>query len=130
MKTKRCKKVKGTLAYMAPEIKKGQTQSSHASDVYSIGILLWELFAGRRPCNEKGLHLTCIYAACKQLFGQNSSGKKKLTLSAVNLVLRATEKRLTAISKCSLANGCEVRPRPCSLPVQLRSGSHNHPTQV
>jgi len=38
----------GTLLYMSPEILRGETASS-ASDVFSLGALLYELWAGRHP---------------------------------------------------------------------------------
>jgi len=38
----------GTLLYMPPEILRGETASS-ASDVFSLGALLYELWAGRHP---------------------------------------------------------------------------------
>ncbi len=38
----------GTLAYMAPEVLEGR-EATAASDVYSIGILLFEMLVGRRP---------------------------------------------------------------------------------
>jgi serine/threonine-protein kinase len=38
----------GTLLYMPPEILRGETASS-ASDVYSLGAFLYELWAGRSP---------------------------------------------------------------------------------
>ncbi len=38
----------GTLLYMSPEIFRGERASS-ASDVYSMGLLLYELWAGRHP---------------------------------------------------------------------------------
>ncbi|GHF58971.1 serine/threonine-protein kinase [Deinococcus metalli] len=43
-------KVSGSPYYMAPEIYHGETSSS-ASDVYSLGILMYELLGGDRPFN-------------------------------------------------------------------------------
>jgi serine/threonine-protein kinase len=39
--------VKGKLAYLAPELLRG-TAPTPQSDLFSVGILLWEVFAGRR----------------------------------------------------------------------------------
>ena len=38
----------GIIPYMAPEILQGQKYTK-ASDVYSFGMIMWELMTGRRP---------------------------------------------------------------------------------
>jgi tetratricopeptide (TPR) repeat protein len=40
--------VGGTPAYMAPELWKGE-KPSVASDIYALGVVLWELHSGKRP---------------------------------------------------------------------------------
>ena len=44
----------GTLAYIAPEQLRGE--SSHASDLYSLGVTLFEMLAGELPFNEKNAY--------------------------------------------------------------------------
>jgi predicted Ser/Thr protein kinase/tetratricopeptide (TPR) repeat protein len=44
----------GTPAYMAPEVLIGET-STEASDVYSLGVVLYECLAGRRPYEQGSL---------------------------------------------------------------------------
>jgi serine/threonine protein kinase/Tfp pilus assembly protein PilF len=45
----------GTPAYMAPEVLMGEP-SSVASDIYSLGVMLFECLAGRRPYEAPQLH--------------------------------------------------------------------------
>ena len=39
----------GTLAYMAPELRDGKQQADERSDLYSIGVMLFEMLTGERP---------------------------------------------------------------------------------
>jgi serine/threonine-protein kinase len=43
----------GTPAYMAPEQVEGSKELTAAVDVYAVGVLLFELLAGRHPFDEK-----------------------------------------------------------------------------
>ena len=42
--------IAGTLPYMAPELLRGQ-RGDHRSDIWALGVLLYEMVAGRRPFN-------------------------------------------------------------------------------
>lgn len=44
--------VLGTEAYMAPEQQQGLAATSTASDIYSLGLLMFELFSGERPSSN------------------------------------------------------------------------------
>ncbi len=43
----------GTLAYMAPEVRDGEQPPSPRSDLYSIGVMLFEMLAGKRPAGAE-----------------------------------------------------------------------------
>jgi eukaryotic-like serine/threonine-protein kinase len=42
----------GTPEYMAPEVSKGE-RASFASDIYSLGVILYEIVTGQRPVEDK-----------------------------------------------------------------------------
>jgi serine/threonine protein kinase len=41
--------VMGTLAYMSPEQQTSPQDVNHLSDIYSVGVILYELFTGQKP---------------------------------------------------------------------------------
>ena len=44
--------IMGTESYMAPEQHHGISETSARSDIYSLGVLMYELFTGRLPSND------------------------------------------------------------------------------
>jgi len=51
----------GSLAWMAPEVLVHPKKFTQKSDVYSYGIILWELFAKKNPCPSALPHVTFAY---------------------------------------------------------------------
>ncbi|RIA91165.1 kinase-like domain-containing protein [Glomus cerebriforme] len=53
----------GIIPYMAPEIFQGQKYSK-ASDIYSFGMIMWELMTGRRPFWDRNHDTELIIEIC------------------------------------------------------------------
>src|SRR5436305_976455 len=59
-------KIYGIIPYIAPEILQGG-KNTKESDVYSIGMLMWEIFAGRPPFDDKAHGPGLILKICEGL---------------------------------------------------------------
>ena len=57
--------MKGKPAYMAPEQAKGGKNMDHRADLFSLGVMVFELLAGRRPWIEKSAFDVIMSAALK-----------------------------------------------------------------
>jgi len=47
----------GSVAWMAPEVIASARQFNKKADVYSFGVICWELFSGTDPCPEDMAHI-------------------------------------------------------------------------
>lgn len=45
--------IAGTLAYMAPEVRDGEQPPSARSDLYAVGVILFEILTGERPAGAE-----------------------------------------------------------------------------
>src|SRR5437773_2088616 len=60
-------KVYGIVSYIAPEILIQKEQKSKESDVYSIGMIIWEIFAGHPPFDDRAHDYHLILQICEGL---------------------------------------------------------------
>src|SRR5207302_2508942 len=59
-------KIYGIISYIAPEVLRGK-KNTKESDVYSIGMLMWEIFAGHPPFDDRAHNHRLIFVICEGL---------------------------------------------------------------
>ena len=82
--------VAGTLPYMAPEELRGE-RADHRSDLYSLGVVLYEMATGRRPFEEK-LSTALTDAILHKQPEPPSSRNRNVPPALESIILKALEK--------------------------------------
>src|SRR6185369_6393275 len=59
-------KVYGIVSYVAPELLRGK-KNTKESDIYSVGMLMWEIFAGHPPFDDRAHNHCLVFDICKGL---------------------------------------------------------------
>jgi serine/threonine-protein kinase len=82
--------VVGTMPYMSPEELRGE-RADHRSDIYSLGVVLYEVAAGRRPFDEK-LPTRLTDAILHQAPEPPSTHNGKISTELESCILKALDK--------------------------------------
>src|SRR5438067_4890635 len=61
-------KIYGIVSYIAPELLRGtiNAKNTKETDVYSVGMLMWEIFAGRPPFDDRAHNHRLICDICEK----------------------------------------------------------------
>jgi serine/threonine-protein kinase len=82
--------VGGTLPYMSPEELRGE-RADHRTDLYSFGVVLYEMATGRRPFEEK--QSTALTAAIVQKPPEPPwTYNRRISPGLVNIIIKALDK--------------------------------------
>lgn len=67
----------GVIPYVAPELFRRKTGYSQAADVYSFGIVLWEICSGLKPYNDRAFDMILLLDICSGIRPEIHSGIPK-----------------------------------------------------
>lgn len=108
--------VKGKVAYMAPEILEGKRKADQRSDVYSIGVVLWEGLTGKRLFGGEGSDVEIALRALKAI------------VPRVNSLRDDVPDAIGDVAHCALARNPEGRFQSARAMVEaLSSVLRRHP---
>lgn len=108
--------VKGKVAYLAPEILEGKRKASASTDIYSVGVLLWEGLTGQRLFGGEG---TDVEIALRAL---------KAKVPPVNSLRDDVPDAICDVAHCALARSAEGRFQSARAMVEaLSSVLRRHP---
>ena len=91
--------VLGTVAYMSPEQALGREVDAR-TDVFSLGVLLWELLAGRRPfegSNTIGIIDALLHAEPPSLVRLNPASPRELEALVLKMLAKDPERRIATM---------------------------------
>ena len=120
-------RVVGTPEYLSPEQARGDQRVGPASDIYSLGIVLYELLTGRVPFplprNEGAFHAAVtvlrqhIHTPPPPLKAQNQDVSRKLEKVALRALEKNPKKRYgTAVAMCEALGYREAPAAPQGAP--------------
>ena len=84
--------IAGTLFYMSPEQVKGLSDLDHRSDLYSMGMTIYQMLTGELPIDRDSGDFAIMRSIVEEKFPPPSKFKRDLPPSVVQAVMKALEK--------------------------------------
>ena len=84
--------ISGTLFYMSPEQVKGQRDIDHRTDLYSLGMTIYEMLAGRVPLDRSEGQFTVLKRIVEEKPVPPTHFAPQLPAGLVRIVMKALEK--------------------------------------
>ena len=82
----------GTLNYMSPEQVKGRSDLDHRSDLYALGMVLYEMLAGRLPFDDGQSDFARMRAIVEDDVSPPDTYRQDLPAELVQVVMKALQK--------------------------------------
>ncbi len=83
----------GTLCYMSPEQAKGLKNVDQRSDLFSLGLILYEMLSGRLPFNKDDSEFNILKAIVEEKLPSPHTFNPALTRSLSKIIMKALEKK-------------------------------------
>ena len=114
----------GSPHYMSPEQAAGEDLVDHRSDIYSLGILLWQMLAGELPFGSGGSRAVLMQQVSREV-PPITSRRKDLSPAMVAAVTRCVEKKRedryqSAIEVAQALHGLSSGGFPAIMPGRRR----------
>lgn len=118
-------RIAGTLAYMSPEQARGNPDGIDTrSDVYSLGVILYEMLTGQRPYDLTGVPLPeAVRVICEQPPHRPSAHHRVLRGDLETIVLKALEKDVARRYRSAAALADDVQRYVSNQPILARPPS-------
>lgn len=117
-------KVVGTPLYMAPEQARGDDDIDHRVDIYAVGVMLFELLAGRPPFQASsylGVLTQHLHERPPSLTSMRAGIPERLTAAVERALEKEPERRFTSARELAAAIGdshqMPAAPAPVSGPM-------------